>query len=875
MHNETRKSGATAVLATDLDGTLIPLTDQPRNRTDLRILADELPAHGVQLVFVTGRHFTSVENAIEVHDLPSPAWIICDVGTSIFRSLNGGYEPIEAYRDHLDKTTNTMPIDELGSLFDSLDGLQLQESEKQGRFKRSYYADAAHIDKLVVAMWRKLDAVDAPYSIIHSVDPFTGEGLIDLLPAAASKAYALTWWARQLGIGAGDIVFAGDSGNDLAALTAGYRTIVVGNAERGLARKVFDAHRSNGQRGRLFLASPPATSGVLAGCRWFGLLDAEVPPIDRLGATPVAHDRTHFRVWAPRRKSIAVEFGRGRNKKRRPLHRENDEYFAGIVEGAGPNSRYRYVLDDNLARPDPASSCQPTGVHGASCVMDPNTFAWTDQDWHGVAKRDLVIYELHVGAFTREGTFSAAIERLPLLVELGISAVEIMPVAQSAGRWNWGYDGVDLFAVRNTYGGPDDFKAFVDACHDAGLAVILDVVYNHVGPEGNYLGDFGPYFSRKHRTPWGDAFNFDGRRNKQVRRFIVENALRWYEEFHLDGLRLDAVHFMFDDSTPTILDELRVAVSRCAKSVPREIHLIAEANVHDDELLSATNQRAAYDAIWCDCLMHSIYAYALPDSKLTRRDYRGAADLLRVLQRGYLYSGRSHARVSKPSSDIREIESFVTALQTHDGVGNHPRGERLHQLTCREFQMAAAALALLYPGIPLLFMGEEHACESPFPFFADFTNHSLRRAVDRGRMREYPRHTWDGAPLPSDPKAFFQANCLGEDEGNQEMRTWYRDLIALRKQGLAEGWLKASRMTADHDVGGDVFSLNYALDNGGAVRVCSRPTPNDHRNGDTVSVPFEGCALLSSKALVINEDGFCRLGPNQTIVMRSTTAPSF
>jgi len=869
MENETRTTLTTNVLATDLDGTLIPLTDQPQNQADLRILADQLPAHGIQLVFVTGRHFSSVKHAIDVYDLPSPAWIICDVGTSILRRIDGGgYEPVVAYQEHLDKITAAKSIKQLRQDLDSTDGLRLQEAEKQGRFKLSYYVDAAQLDGLVATIRQKLDERQAPYSVIESVDPFTGDGLIDLLPVAVSKAYALAWWARHFEIDDRGIVFAGDSGNDLAALTAGYRSIVVGNADRELARKVYDTHRANGQQGRLFLASQPATSGVLEGCRWFSLLDTDIPPMDRLGATPITHDRTHFRVWAPRRKNVAVEIGRGRNKKRRPLRREDDGYFVGSIKGAGPNSRYRYVLDGGLARPDPVSSYQPTGVHGVSCVVDPNTFAWTDQDWHGVAKRDLVIYELHLGAFTKEGTFSAAIERLPSLVELGITAVELMPVAQSAGRWNWGYDGVDLFAVRNTYGAPDDFKVFVDACHDAGLAVILDVVYNHVGPEGNYLGDFGPYFSRKHHTPWGDAFNFDDRHSKQVRRFIVENALRWYEEFHLDGLRLDAVHFMFDDSAPTILDELREAVSRYAKNVARYIHLIAEANVYDDKLLAATNQRAAYDAIWCDCLMHSIYSCALPDLKLTHRDYRGAEDLLHVLQRGYLYASRFHTRVSKHSSDIDHIESFVTALQTHDGVGNHPHGKRLHQLTCREFQMAAAAIVLLYPGIPLLFMGEEHACDSPFPFFADFTDEGLRRRVDRGRSREYPRHVWDGAPLPSDPAAFLGSNCHDAAQHDAKMFAWYRDLIALRKQGLAEGWLSAAYMSVEHDAETGIFSVHYRAENEGDVRVHSRLTPNDAKNVDLTRLPSEGSVLLSSEPLVRGESGCRLLQPNHAVVTR-------
>ena len=279
-------------------------------------------------------------------------------------------------------------------------------------------------------------------------------------------------------------------------------------------------------------------------------------------------------------------------------------------------------------------------MHGESQVFDPDSFAWTDQQWLGIAKRDLVIYELHVGAFTAAGTFRAAIERLHELVELGITAIEIMPVAQSPGRWNWGYDGVGLFAVRNTYGAPDDFKAFVDACHEQGIAVLLDVVYNHLGPEGNYLGDFGPYFSRKHRTPWGEAFNYDGRHAPRVRRFVIENALRRLDEYHLDGLRLDAAHFMFDDSDPHILGQLRDEVARFAGQKGRTLHLMAETNVYDHRLLATGDTgRSGFDAIWCDCLMHAVYSHGVPDVRLTSRKYAGAPDIAEALERGFLYTG--------------------------------------------------------------------------------------------------------------------------------------------------------------------------------------------------------------------------------------------
>ena len=445
----------------------------------------------------------------------------------------------------------------------------------------------------------------------------------------------------------------------------------------------------------------------------------------QLGATPISSDQTLFRVWAPLRERVEVESVSSSQTRKYSLTRDDSGYFSGTAP-IRCGHQYRYVLDDGVSRPDPVSRYQPNGVHGASQVVDHQTFRWSDDDWPGIAKRDLIIYELHIGTFTEQGTFQAAIQRIPELVELGVTAVELMPVAQSPGRWNWGYDGVNLFAVRNSYGTPDDFKTFVDSCHTAGLAVFLDVVYNHLGPEGNYLSDFGPYFSKRHRTPWGEALNFDGQHAEHVRRFVVDNAIEWLDNYHLDGLRLDAVHFMLDDSPLTILDDVRQAVTKFSANTQQTIHLIAEANVFDRDLLTENSERTAYDATWCDCLMHSIYTSGVPELHLAHRPYEGAADLAEVLAHGYLYEHRDGKpirisrdesfQVSQDETKRSPLASFVTALQTHDGVGNHPHGKRIHHLTSKSFQRAAAAITLLYPGIPLIFMGEESATDAPFPF---------------------------------------------------------------------------------------------------------------------------------------------------------------
>ena len=863
------------VLATDLDGTLIPLPGDQQNQVDLQTLAGQLERNGVTLIFITGRPFESANRAIEEYQLPRPDWLMCDVGTSIFqRQASGEFKPVEVYQEHQDQIVASLPIHLLRERVETLEGLRLQEREKQGRFKLSFYADAAQLDELVGRLQQQLDQTNAPYSIIHSVDPFSGDGLIDLLPATVSKAHALAWWVQAAGLKPEAIVFAGDSGNDLAALTADYRAIVVGNADRILAQRVHQAHRESGLKNRLCLARGKATTGVLEGCRWFGLVEPVNSSIERLGATPVRFNETHFRVWAPKRRNVAVEVGDGEMRQRHALTRSEDGYFSGTVPNAGPNALYQYVLDDQLTRPDPASRYQPNGVHGASEVIDPDAFPWTDQAWTGVAKRDLIIYEMHIGAFTDDGTFRAARERLAELLELGITAVEIMPVAQAPGRWNWGYDGVDLFAVRNTYGTPDDFKAFVDACHAKGLAVILDVVYNHLGPEGNYLGDFGPYFSRKHRTPWGEAFNFDGRHSKPVRQFISDNAICWLDEYHLDGLRLDAVHFMLDDSQPTILDDIRRAVSQYADATDRTVYLIAEANVYDRDLLAPDADRLAYDAIWCDCLMHSIYSHALPNLQLTPREYRGASDLAQALQYGYVYSGRQPARVSdqeqgqvdRGKDGPSHIASFVTALQTHDCVGNHPHGKRLHQLTSKAFQKSAAGLTLLYPSIPLIFMGEEFAASSPFPFFADFEDDRLRKAVDLGRSQEYPQHVWRDALSPSQAAAFYCAKCQPPNDRDTEMFAWYGELIALRKTGVVEGWLSKSRMTSGHDAKRDIFCLRFTREDGSSVLVQARLTAVGQPDVEPVRVGLNGRVLLSSEPnLEVGQDHFL-LRPNHVVI---------
>ncbi|QDT42579.1 Malto-oligosyltrehalose trehalohydrolase [Gimesia alba] len=860
--NQPAVSSRGHVLATDLDGTFIPLEGNTQNRSDLQTLTSQFAAHDISLIFVTGRHFESVVAAITEFQLPEPEWIICDVGTSIFqRQTSGEFTPVSAYQDYQDQIIAAMPIATLRERLQSIPGLRLQEEEKQGPFKLSFYADATELDKLVEQIQADLDQTQAPYSIIHSVDPFNGDGLIDLLPATVSKAHALQWWFAEYNLNSEDIVFSGDSGNDLAALTAGYRTILVGNASRTLAQRVHRLHQESGWKNRLYLAQSAATSGVLEGCRWFGLAETPATPIERLGATPVTANKTHFRVWAPKRDNVTVEIQDSDTTIEHDLHRDEHSFFSGTVQNARPGSQYQYRLDNNVARPDPTSHYQPQGVHGPSQIVDHRDFAWTDQNWQGIEKRALIIYELHLGTFTEDGTFRAAIERLPALLDLGITAVELMPVAQSPGHWNWGYDGVDLFAVRNTYGTVDDFKAFVDACHSAGLAVLLDVVYNHLGPEGNYLSEFGPYFSDNHHTPWGDAVNYDGPDAAHVRQFITDNAIYWLEEFHLDGLRLDAVHCMYDDSSFTILDQIRQTVTTFAASRNHPIHLIAESNVYNHEMLTADQSRGAYDAIWCDCLMYSLYSHALPELSLTHRQYKGTRDLVETLAHGYVYAGKDSQRVSENQRKSRHFESLVIALQTHDSVGNHPHGKRIHHLTSKEFQKAAAALVLLYPGIPLIFMGEECATEAPFPFFVDFEDQQLRTAVDLGRKGEYPEHIWQDAYLPSNADAFYHAKWNNATGRDHDMHEWYRRLLQLRKQGLQVGWLTPAHMKTECNPDHNLFTIHYQH-----TTITTRLTPPAITDAKPIAVPLKGKLLLSSDPDPVIENNQIELAPNHAII---------
>ncbi|QDV57875.1 malto-oligosyltrehalose trehalohydrolase [Rosistilla oblonga] len=842
-----------SILATDLDGTLLPLQDDPTHIADLQTLLENLRANDVQVLPVTGRDRAAMIEALQAFQIPAPEVAICDGGTTIVvRNDDGGFDYLPDFQTHLEANFASFATDDVSYLLRDLVDLRFRATEKQNQFKISYFAEAKTLQATVATIQSRLRDSGIDCDVISGFNLHWGEGLVDILPAGLSKAYALQWWLDRSGNDRDQVVFAGDGGNDLEVFLAGYRTIVVGNAEPEIASTVYAAHRTGNTLDRFYLSEARATSGVLDGCRWFELVPPEKRESrssDPLGAVPVSCNATHFNIWAPYAGRLAIEKQNGDEIQRFRIQPDEDGYFHRTVRGIGGGDRYQISLDDRVSRPDPASRFQPQGVHGPSMVVDHRKYPWHDADYRGVAKSDLVIYEMHFGTFTSEGSYLAAIDRIEELVSLGITAVEVLPLAQCAGSRNWGYDGVQLYAATENYGTPDDFKRFVDACHAVGIAVILDVVYNHLGPEGNYLHDFGPYFSKRHHTPWGDAFNYDGENSEAARRFVIENAVYWLREYHLDGLRLDAVHFMFDDSDQPILRSIRHAVTDFAGTVDRPIHLIGEANIYDHALVSPTDG-TAYDAIWADDIMHAIYSHTVPEINLAHRHYAGATDIEEALQHGYLHTGPKVTRIDSEvrrqmhaEGDFSFLPSLICGLQTHDCVGNHPHGSRFHQLTSTETQRAAIPLLMLYPSIPMIFMGEEYACDAPFMFFVDFGDPRLRRAVDRGRRNEYPHHQWKGAIAPSHDDAF--ANSKSIQIKDPAIWQWYRDLIALRKTWQRESLLDWKNLSVVCDPARSLFALQYQAPTGRPKFVVSRfSAPADEL--PPLSLQIDGDVLMQS-----------------------------
>ena len=497
----------------------------------------------------------------------------------------------------------------------------------------------------------------------------------------------------------------------------------------------------------------------------------------------------HFRIWAPIRKTIDVVIEGGKPVRLSP---EGSGYFSGLVEGARAGQRYRLQPDSGEAYPDPASRFQPEGPHGPSVVVDPAAFSWTDHSWRGVALPRQVIYEMHVGTFSREGTWKGAQELLPQLAETGVTVLEVMPVAEFPGRFGWGYDGVQLFAPTHLYGEPDDFRRFVDRAHSLGLGVILDVVYNHLGPDGNYISKFAPqYFSKDTHTDWGPAINFDGDESGPVREFCIANACYWIDEFHLDGLRLDATQDIHDESDDHILRAM--ARQARAHAAPREIIFVAENEPQEGKLVKPADEGGyGLDALWNDDFHHSAMVALTGHNEAYYTDYLGTAqEFISAVKYGYLYQGQRYKWQKKRRGSAgldMQPASLITFIQNHDQVANSAYGHRCQKLAAPGKVRAMTALLLLAPGTPMLFQGQEFGASTPFLYFADHGK-DLAKQVREGRaefLAQFPSlATPEMAALfadPSDPATFERSKLdHSERETHREIYDLHRDLLALRR----------------------------------------------------------------------------------------------
>lgn len=506
-----------------------------------------------------------------------------------------------------------------------------------------------------------------------------------------------------------------------------------------------------------------------------------------LGANLLDGGRCSFLVWAPFASKVEVEMCAPR-RRRIALAAGERGYHGAVAEDVPPGARYFFSLDGRVQRPDPASRFQPEGVHGPSEVTDPGGFAWEDGAWTGIPLEQQIHYELHVGTFTPEGSFDAVIPHLDGLRELGITAIELMPVAQFPGRRNWGYDGAYPFAVQESYGGPQGLLRLVNAAHRRGLSVILDVVYSHVGPEGSFLRDFGPYFNDRCRTPWGAPLNFDGPDSDEVRRFFVESALRWLSVYHIDALRLDAVHAIVDTSACPFLAELAAAVRERETPPGGPRLLIAESDRNDARLLVSRDRGGVgLDAQWNDDFHHALHALLTGEQDGYYRDFGALAHLAQAYAEGYVYSGRySRCRRRRHGTSSRAIDAarFVVCSQNHDQIGNRPGGERLSSLVPFESLKLAAGAVLLSPFVPLLFMGEEYGESAPFLYFVSHTDPELIAAVREGRAGEFAAAGLAGALADPQDEATFRRcrldHGLRSRQPHRLLAEFYRELIRLR-----------------------------------------------------------------------------------------------
>jgi maltooligosyltrehalose trehalohydrolase len=555
-----------------------------------------------------------------------------------------------------------------------------------------------------------------------------------------------------------------------------------------------------------------------------------------------------FKVWAPLAKTVELQT----RTARVPMERQANDWWLTDVASAGPGTDYWFRVDGGEPLPDPRSGWQPEGPMGPSRIVDHAAFHWTDERWQARPLSSAVIYEVHIGTFTLQGTFEVAIEKLPHLVELGISYVEIMPVAEFKGTRGWGYDGVDLYAPHHAYGGPEGLKRLVNACHDHGLGVILDVVYNHLGPSGNFLPRFGPYFSTRHTTPWGPSLNFDGPYSDEVRRYFCDNALVWLRDYHFDGLRLDAIHAIVDTSATTFLEQLATEVDELKAHLGRHLVVIAESDLNDPRVVRPWQMGGyAMDAQWSDDIHHSVHAVLTGEREGYYSDFGLVADLAVAMRRPYVYAGRHSTfrqrRHGRPPTGLSG-KSFVAFLQNHDQLGNRARGDRICHLVSHDRAKIGAGLVLLSPFVPLLFQGEEWSVSSPFQYFVDFEDEpELARAVREGRRDEFASFGWnpDDVPDPNALESFLRSKLnwaeISADE-HAGMLRWYQRLIRLRRRytNLTDGRLEVVNTYFDED------EQWLVIERGPITIACNFAT-------ERRAVPVE-CAPLGSLVLA-SQDG--------------------
>jgi len=508
-----------------------------------------------------------------------------------------------------------------------------------------------------------------------------------------------------------------------------------------------------------------------------------------LGARLRSDGRCEFRVWAPDLAKVELHIV-SPQERRVPLTKNEAGYHEAVVDDCPEGTRYAFVLDGGDERPDPASRFQPEGVHKASEVVGSD-FEWHDDGWKGIPLEDYVIYELHVGTFSEEGTFDAVIPKLDQLKELGVTVVELLPVAQFPGTRNWGYDGVYVGAAQNSYGGPRALKRLVDACHQRGLGIVLDVVYNHLGPEGNYLGQYGPYFTDRYKTPWGLALNFDGPHSDHVRWYFIHNALQWVDEFHFDGLRVDAVHAIVDHSAEPFLQDMNVALHARAQQLGRTIISIAESDLNDPRVIMPQGELGLeFDAQWSDDFHHTLHTLLTGEQNGYYASFAPKVSALaRIIETGYLYTGQhSPARGRKYGArpTTKNGAQFVVSAQNHDQVGNRMLGDRLAAIVSPEQVRLAAAALTLTPFVPMIFMGEEYGEKAPFQYFTSHSDRDLIEAVRNGRRQEFAEFAWAGeAPDPDDEETFRRSRLnWAAMESPEHASIWrlFRQLLALRRE---------------------------------------------------------------------------------------------